>query len=186
MQSLIRIICFECLWFNPFFTVDRNTIFYKHWYSKGIKFIGDLLDNDGEFLNTEILQIKFDIQINFLEYYSLRSAIPRECKQKLHSSAIHYREGPSTLHFKIDSVLKNIKHITCKDFYWCNIENTMKEVPTCFDKWCELFEFENEEWEKIFGLSLNSFTTGGDSSRIVRRAREATPLEFQYTFFVFL
>ena len=57
-------------------------------------------------MNTEILQIKFDIQINFLEYYSLRSAIPREWKQKLHSKAIRYREGPSTLHFKIDSVLK--------------------------------------------------------------------------------
>ena len=105
-------------------------------------------------MNTEILQIKFDIQINFLEYYSLRSAIPREWKQKLHSSAIHYKEGPSTLHFKIDGVLKNIKHITCKDFYWCIIENTMKEVPTCLDKWCELFEFENKEWEKIFGLSF--------------------------------
>ena len=33
---------------------------------------------------------------------------------------------------------------------------------------------------------FNSFTAGGDSSRIVRRAREATLVEFQYTFFVFL
>ena len=33
----------------------------------------------------------------------------------------------------------------------------MKEVPTCLDKWCELFEFENKEWENIFGLSFKCF-----------------------------
>ena len=149
-----RDICFECLWFNPFITVNKNTIFYKHWYRKGIRFIGDIVDNAGEFLNVDILEAKFDIQINFLEYYSLRSAIPREWKQKLCSAYVNFREGPSTLYFMIGGVLKNIKHITCKDFYWCIIANSLKDGPTCVNKWRELFNIEHEEWESIFSLSF--------------------------------
>ena len=74
----------EFLWLNPYIKVGRKSIFYQHWYTKGIKFICDILNaQGGDFIGTEELQEKINLQIYSLEYYSMRSAISGEWKLKL-------------------------------------------------------------------------------------------------------
>ena len=40
----------EVLWFNPFIKIDGNYILYKNWYNKGIVFINDITDANGELM----------------------------------------------------------------------------------------------------------------------------------------
>ncbi|KAJ8299151.1 hypothetical protein KUTeg_023211 [Tegillarca granosa] len=63
----------ESLWYNNHITIEGNTIFIKEMYDKGIMFISDILDNDD----------KYNLVPNFLQYYSLCSAIPAQWKYKL-------------------------------------------------------------------------------------------------------
>ena len=47
----------QVLWFNPFIKINENVIFYKLWSQKGVDFIKDLLDDNGNFLSfTSFLQ----------------------------------------------------------------------------------------------------------------------------------
>ena len=43
----------EMLWFNENILVQKKPIFYQKWYKKGIKFINDIVDENGEFLTLE-------------------------------------------------------------------------------------------------------------------------------------
>lgn len=59
-------------------------MFYKEWYKKDVKSVGDLLDADNAFLDFKTFIGKFDINsVNYVHYYSLKSAIPKQWKDKL-------------------------------------------------------------------------------------------------------
>ena len=73
----------EFLWFNDFILIQKKPVFLKQWYQLGIKRVGDLLDNESNFLSQQILYEKYGLQTNFLEYLSIRSAIPVKWKQLL-------------------------------------------------------------------------------------------------------
>ena len=48
---------------------------YKSWYKKGIIVINDLLENDGNFLSFNSFKVKFDVTVNFLQYFGICKAI---------------------------------------------------------------------------------------------------------------
>ncbi len=56
--------------------------FWQMWYQKDIFLIHDLLDSNGNFLSLEDLERKYKINVNFLQYYQLISAIPKWLKDK--------------------------------------------------------------------------------------------------------
>jgi len=52
--------------------IDGKPFFYKDWLLKGIYFIQDLLDKDGNFLQFESFRNKYSpASSNFLQYFSL-------------------------------------------------------------------------------------------------------------------
>ena len=64
------------IWFNP----DINLPFIKKWDDKGIRWIGDIFDTDGEMLTRIGLYECFNVNINFIDYMRLTRAIPPELK----------------------------------------------------------------------------------------------------------
>jgi hypothetical protein len=54
-------ICNEFLWFNPFITIDEQSIFYKKWYQQGIKYVADILESNGRLLMDNEIKVKFEI-----------------------------------------------------------------------------------------------------------------------------
>ena len=42
------------------------------WMKKGVWTIGEIKNNQGEFLSLDDIKTKFDININFLEYYAIK------------------------------------------------------------------------------------------------------------------
>jgi hypothetical protein len=70
-------VCNESLWFNKFITVKKDPIFISRWYDAGICKIHDLLDEHGDFISPECIKEKYNMsKCGFLEYYSIRQAIP--------------------------------------------------------------------------------------------------------------
>ena len=70
--------------------------------------MSDILNDMGDFLGTDELQNKFNLHINFLEYYSLRSAIPGKWKHKIRSRPLQDVQPPSTLYFIVGKECKDI------------------------------------------------------------------------------
>ena len=144
----------EFLWFNPYIIINKKTVFYKHWYIKGIKYINDIVDENGVFLTQEILERTFDLKVNFLEYLSLPLSILGHRKQSLRNKTIRSFEPSFIPRFMLNGQLKFVTHVTCKEFYWCIINFEMSESPTCLETWTPMFNISDSDWPKIFTLSF--------------------------------
>ena len=63
---------------NKDILINGCTIFYRNWFDRGIYFIQDLLKADGKFLSySEFIQ-KYNLRCNFLAYFQMVSAIPKQ------------------------------------------------------------------------------------------------------------
>ena len=128
----------EMLWFNENILVQKRPIFYQKWYEKGIKFINDIVDENGEFLTLEQMNVNYNFQPNFSEYLRIHSAIPYNWKQILKSQNNITLRNVS-LRFCIKGKFKNIEELQCKDIYWILVEHGSIAEPTCIRKWTETF-----------------------------------------------
>ena len=79
----------KMIWFNSNIRIQNEPIFIKQLYEKGIVTFKDLL-NDGKVMSFIELKNKYDVNINFVTYYGLLSAIPRNWKE--HDVLINYAE----------------------------------------------------------------------------------------------
>ena len=65
----------------------------------------DLLNEDGKFLSLQEFQDKFDLEINFLQYFQMIAAIPSEIKCSAYKTQI----TPDDL-FKMEDILQLTKN----------------------------------------------------------------------------
>ena len=63
------------VWYNTNIRVGMKTLFIKTWYKKGVKLIGDFLDDRGNLISHDLFQQKFDIKVCILQYNSVMSAV---------------------------------------------------------------------------------------------------------------
>jgi len=65
------------LYDNKEILVEPKPFFFQEWFSKGIKMITDLLDNQGNILSFVDFKSKYHLRkTNFLHFYQVVSAIP--------------------------------------------------------------------------------------------------------------
>ena len=76
----------EIIWNNKFVTIAGKSVFYRLWYEAGVKFIKDLLTEDGNLMTLNAFQHTFGIKTHFLQYLGLLNAIPTSWKKKLKNS----------------------------------------------------------------------------------------------------
>ena len=62
------------IWYNSKILKDRKPFLYSNYMKKGIIFIYDLFDNEGNILTFETYRNKYEIKTNFLHYASLVNA----------------------------------------------------------------------------------------------------------------
>ena len=72
----------QILWNNSSIRIDNHVVFWKDWYNNGVKYFGDILSENGSVLNVSQLKTKFNLEVNYLNYFSLVHAIPRKWKRK--------------------------------------------------------------------------------------------------------
>ena len=56
---------------NKNIKVGGNTVLYKTWSDNGIMCLSDIFSMDGQILSYEEFRLKYNFQINFLEFYGL-------------------------------------------------------------------------------------------------------------------
>ena len=62
------------IWFNPMINIE----YVKKWEDKGLRCLGDVLEEDGCLKSREKLSDEFNINFNFIDYTRLTKAIPKE------------------------------------------------------------------------------------------------------------
>ena len=78
-SSLQSVTCMNTpcqpLWKNSLICIDNKSILYNSWYKNGIMFINDLLNDDGGFLTFDAFKLKWEVNVNFLQYFGMCEAI---------------------------------------------------------------------------------------------------------------
>ena len=118
------------LWYNHRIKVGKKYVHYKHWASKGVNFVCDLLDEQGNFLTMENFKATFNVRTNFLEYGGIIRAVKESFKSFLkgENGNIFFPIIP----FNFKTILRDKKGSTC--IY--NILASAKRVVYKFiDKW---------------------------------------------------
>ena len=136
------------LWFNDKIKVGGKCIYYKHWESKGVKFICDLIDENGDFLPLEDFKNTFSVHTNFLEYSGVLRAIKSSFKDILIE---HSHLNFPFLPFNLEVLLKDKKG--SQRIY--HVLVLSKQVKRKFiDKWNVKLNtnLDSSKWSLIFNI----------------------------------
>ena len=144
------------LWLNSHILVGGKTVYNKNWIDKGIINIADICSHTGHILPHDVIANKFGLNIDFLHYRSMVSAIPMEWKHTIRNttnivnSSIKISDYPIV---KIGNTRKPLNKVKCRDFYWSLISNFIEE-PTSKSKWTQnyLLTLDDVTWKYIYSL----------------------------------
>ena len=133
----------EIIWFNKKIKIQNKTVFYKKWYTKGIRCLKDLLKENYTLLSYNEFKTKYSIKTNELVYMGLIDAVPKLWKKQLTTMGV-LSEG---------AVTSNITKISSRKIYWIMI-NSIHQEPSCINSWKNNYNiiFKPNEWKKIFLL----------------------------------
>ena len=143
----------ECLWFNKFILIDKQPFYYKKAHDNGLCYISDLFDGNGRFLELDVLNRTFQINLDILTYNSLKSAIPTDWRKAIKNSTDTVVKPKNQIY--INGFLKDIKVLESRDVYSEFVRNERKK-PAAVSRWETIYENVNFEWEHIFTIPYMS------------------------------
>ena len=133
----------QIIWNNQFIRVNKLSVFFPAWNKVGIEKLSCLFDNEGNtLLSLTTLMQKYNVKCNFLQYYSLLSAIPQEWKTMLKQEC----SLTST-----EYVTPSIEKLTCKIIYNTLLNHQHFPPPTAEKRLIE-YGFNFQERQKIYSL----------------------------------
>ena len=135
------------IWYNNMIKVGGKCMYLQKLFEKGIRYVNDFINSDGNFFTYEQFIQNYAINISVMEYNSIFSCLNRMSKlfqKDVEIKKISYPFIPSALEF----VLKSKKG--SKDIY--NILNKNSCTPTAQGKLNEVFNFSQDQWTEIYRL----------------------------------
>ena len=133
----------QTIWNNQFIRVNKSSVFFPGWNKVGIEKLSCLFDNESNtMMSFSTFMHKYNIKSNFLQYYSLLSAIPQEWKTMLKQEC----SLPST-----EYVSFSIEKLTCKIIY-NTLLNYQHFLPPTAEKRLIEYGFNFLERQKIYSL----------------------------------
>ena len=117
---------------------------------KNVLFVQDLLNNQGNYLSPQEFSNKYNIKVNFLQYYQIITAIPASLKSYAftHLDLGKLNSFSENVDFQIfKDVSLNLKKTSCKQFYKLFIENISIE-PTAVTTWRKHCTVVADKWEQ--------------------------------------
>ena len=139
------------LWNNENITIEGKSLYWKKLADKGVLFVQDLLNNNGNYVTYEDFKQKYGIDINFIYYFQLLAAIPSSLKTEGASTARpldSYLNDPNVFQL---SEGKNISlsKMRCKDYY-LSFRSNLKDEPTSVKTWARYYPPFANKWEEFF------------------------------------
>ena len=145
----------QILFNNKDILINGCTIFYRNWFDRGIYLIQDLLKADGKFLSySEFIQ-KYNLRCNFLAYFQVVSAIP---KQLLDSARLN---PPDRSCLVLNNMFQlapetsiNLIKMKNKDYYRLLINKEQTEIKSNA-KWARDFQTDEASLKPFFSRVKN-------------------------------
>ena len=137
------------LWNNKEITIENKSIFWAHLFEKGICFLQDVLDENGKFLTLDDLQVKYNVHLNFLQYFQLTAAIPSFLKKAAQEIAVTKRDllTEQEIFYFSDNRPLSLTKLRCKDYYNLFQEGKTTEL-TAVKRWSSFFPYFATSWEQ--------------------------------------
>ena len=153
--------------------VEGTPLFLRDWFNKGILSIQDLLDDADNTLSYQEFNNKYSCKSNFLQYYQVISAIPKDLLNNAKLSDPIRKELYSTENFTIqlnESTQLVLNNAKTSDFYKLLNEKTHTAEHTGPRRWNENLSMHmNEDSRKKAFTSLKNL------------CKEIKLREFQFT-----
>ena len=154
LRDQYRDDCFKgdlIIWNNQDITIEGKSLYWKKWRECGIYFVQDLLKNTGKYLSYEEFKTKYNIEVNFIYYCQILSAIPKNLKFK----AMTTKRPPETIIQESDvhQLAKGktilLSKMRCKDYYSL-FQVKWETQPTSVQSWSKHYPPFANKWNKLF------------------------------------
>ena len=123
---------------------------WASWQTKGIQYVSDILNANGDFLSHNEISEKFGVRCHFLQALQIRQSLPLEWQRAIQTEYSHKPVREPFGHF--NGTLLPLYKCTNRFIYECYMQ--MKYVtPTSVLKWKTLhedFDLSEEEWTDVF------------------------------------
>ena len=139
----------EPILYNKRVQIGQEVIQNRNWIQKGVYCIGHFYAQNGTFFTKDQFREKYNINISFLRYAGIRSAINEYIQKTSIIITNDKRMDTSLCNKKINSVYKG-----SKIYYDILIEDNTQ--PNCCAKWNDRLNVEND-WNKCF-LNLHKLS----------------------------
>ena len=136
------------IWFNNFVKVGGRCIFYKKWFEKGIYYINDLVDTNGEFLSFDNIINVQQVSTNFLQVQGLLRTLT-QIKNKINFDNTNYKLTLPQKPLSLELLTRDAKG--CQRIYRILTNNNV--VPTAQRKWVNDLDLpQNQVWNNIYAF----------------------------------
>ena len=139
------------LWNNKSITIDNATLFWKSWFEEGVVTVKYVLNPEGNFLTYEEFRNKINININYLHYFQLISAIPSDLKRRAAQTFISVADlSMISTSFPLNKTPFDLAVARCNNYYQLfnsfsytvpsGIKKWQEKFPEIFVEWCNKFQ----------------------------------------------
>lgn len=133
------------IFYNDDIKIAKVSFFYSKCFENGGKFVNDVVGKDGKFYSFQEAKEKFDININYMQYFSMIHAIKKWQKELVLTNITEKLPNPLIPTY-LYIYMKNKKG--CKNMYIILNHNT--ETATGRVTWSKIYDFDDIAWNDIY------------------------------------
>ena len=130
---------------NQNIQINGKDIYYDKWFQKGIRFINDLLNENGDFLKYEECSEILGIQTNYIQYSGTVQSIKAYDLRFRNITLTHKSQSPF-IPSHIFPLIKNKQG--ARVMY--DVLNMNNEIPTGKQTWNNTYNFQEKDWKNIY------------------------------------
>ena len=136
------------LFYNRNIKIDRKYVFYKTWYDKGIRFVNDLVNQNGSFYSYQEVGIGGS-PLNILKYQGFIDSLKHFLSHTQIKLTKKVQDPFIPSHIKVFLQQKSGTQAMYNEL------NKNYDEPTSKRRWNEKFKFTDQEWKKIYNYPFS-------------------------------
>ena len=154
----------EIIWNNRYITIQNAPIYWKKWHEKGIRYVCDLLNDNGTFMTPDEVQMNYNINISFFDMLQIRQSIPHEWRQIIYATPSiskkcqFYPHNSTELFVFLNKKYIALEKISTKDVYQFYIRKLYME-PAGPKRWNKEFSAQitdQDIWPTIYSIPFRT------------------------------
>lgn len=136
------------LWFSD--VTKHQTSCINAWRKKGLRYISDLINDEGQFLSFQQLKFLFQVSGSYLDYIGIMSSLPYEWKTLSRKT----RAAFPVIHPQIEIILS--KERGAKHLYDVLLGSKIKQAKNTWERGWEL-KYGDINWAETYGTIYQKY-----------------------------